>query len=60
MQKTLTKKYRLIYKDGIIENDYKQEWTGTTYYDSEFKTGFESDNFQDIINKIAELNLIEK
>lgn len=52
----LTKKYRLIWTRtfNLIQNDYEKDWSGTTIvlipnYET---TWFESDNYQDILDKI--------
>jgi len=56
MKLNLTKKYRLIWTRifNIIQNDYEKDYTGTTTilvpnYETEC---FESDNYQDILDKI--------
>lgn len=61
---TLTKKYRLFWKNETKEilNNYKDDYTGsiTMYPESEPYTYFESDAYQDILDKIGRLGLIER
>ena len=55
----LTKKYRLIWNDKKeIVNDPSADYTGTTTEVGEGLTAFESDNVEDIVNKINQLKLI--
>lgn len=61
---TLTKKYRLFWKTETKEiiNDYNSDYSGsiTMYPESEPNTYFESNIYQDIIDKIISERLIER
>lgn len=60
---TLNKEYRLFWNLGSLEitNDYTQNCSGSiTKIVNEQNIGyFESDIYQDVLDKINELNLIE-
>lgn len=53
---TLTLKYRIIWTRtfNIIQNDYEKDWSGSaTILIPNYETDwFESDNYQDILDKI--------
>ncbi|MFV0470218.1 MAG: hypothetical protein ACK5MK_15005 [Dysgonomonas sp.] len=57
--KTLTKKYRVVYRDSEVLNDYRTEQSGTTYIGIGAE-GFESDILDDVIAFVEENNLHEK
>ena len=56
MKITLTKKYRLIWLRtfNVIQNDFEQDYSGSgTILIPNYETAwFESDNYQDILDKI--------
>ena len=56
---TLTKKYRVVYRDGKVLNDYKAEQSGTTYICIGAES-FESDILDDVIAFVEENNLHER
>ena len=57
----LTKKYRLIWDFATqnIQNDYTIDYSGfpADITDEVYLFGFDSDNYQDILNKIEEKGL---
>lgn len=57
--KTLTKKYRVVYRNGVILNKYEEEQSGTTYIGLG-ADGFESDILDDVIAFVEENNLQER
>lgn len=60
----LTKKYRIFWVSETKEiiNDYKDDYSGsiTMYPDVSPNTYFESDTYQDILDKIIEEELTER
>ncbi|MFV0325583.1 MAG: hypothetical protein ACK5LF_14590 [Bacteroides xylanisolvens] len=57
--KTLTKKYRVVYRDGEVLSDYRTGQSGTTYIGIGAE-GFESDILDDVIAFVEENNLQER
>ncbi len=57
----LTKKYRVTWDKNtlIMQCNSQQDFTGSETYVPERFGSFESDNFEEVQNKITELGLIE-